>query len=68
MSIFPKPSKIHERCLDNQVSTYFKHIFSRYQSSFRKGYSVPYCLLAIIETWKKFTEFEYFWNTIDCIL
>ena len=67
MSIFAKPSKIHERCLYNQVSTYFKHVFSRYQSSFRKGYSVQYCLLAIIERWKKFTEFEYFSNTIGCI-
>ena len=30
-----------------------KHIFSRYQCGFRKGYSAQHCLVAIIEKWKK---------------
>ena len=53
ISILPNVSKIYERCLYDQIATYFEHIFSRYQCSFRKGYSAQQCLLAMIEKWKK---------------
>ena len=39
ISMLPNVSKIYERCLYDQIATYFEHIFSRYQCSFRKGYS-----------------------------
>ena len=49
----PNVSKIYERCLYDQITTYFEHIFSRYQCGFCKGYSAQQCLLAMIEKWKK---------------
>ena len=49
ISIFPNVSKIYERCLYNQIATYFEHTFSRHQCGFRKGYSAQQCLLAMIE-------------------
>ena len=53
ISILPNVSKIYERCLYDQIATYFEHIFSRYQCGFHKGYSAQQCLLAMIEKWKK---------------
>ena len=53
ISILPNVSKIYERCLYDQIATYFEHIFSRYQCGFRKGYSAQHCLLAMIEKWEK---------------
>ena len=53
ISILPNVSKVYERCLYDQIATYFEHIFSRYQCGFRKGYSAQQCLLAMIEKWKK---------------
>ena len=53
ISILPNVSKIYQTCLYDQIATYFEHIFSRYQCSFRKGYSDQQCLLAMIEKWKK---------------
>ena len=49
ISILPNVSKIYERCLYDQIATYFEHIFSTYQCGFRKGYSAQHCLLAMIE-------------------
>ena len=53
ISILPNVSRIYERCLYDQIATYFEHIFSRYQCRFRKGYSAQQCLIAMIEKWKK---------------
>ena len=52
-SIIPNVSKIYERCLYDQIATYFEHIFSRYQCGFCKGYSFQQCLLGIIKKCKK---------------
>ena len=56
ISILPNVSKIYERCLYDQIATYFEHIFSRYQCGFRKGYSAQHYLLAMIEKWKKIVD------------
>ena len=56
ISILPNVSKSYERCLHDQIATYFEHIFSRYQCGFRKGYSAQQCLLAMIEKWKKIVD------------
>ena len=53
ISVLPNVSKIYEKCLYDQIATYFEHIFSRYQCNFCKGYSTPQCLLGMIEKWKK---------------
>ena len=54
VSILANVSKIYERCLYDQIATYFEHVFSRYQCGFRKG--AQQCLLAMIEKWKKIVD------------
>ena len=53
ISILPDISKVYERCLYDQMSSYFEDIFSKYQCGFRKGYSAQHCLLVMLEKWKK---------------
>ena len=75
ISILPNVSKIYERCLYDQIATYFEHIFSRYQCGFRKGYSAQQRLLSMIEKWKKVVDnggvfgalVTYLSKAFDCI-
>ena len=53
VSILQNVSKIYERCLYDQIATFFELIFSTYQCGFHKGYSTQHCLLALIEKWEK---------------
>ena len=53
VSILPNISKIYERCLFKPMSNYFENIFSKYQCGFRQGLSAQYCLISMIEKWKK---------------
>ena len=52
VSILPALSKMFEKCMFAQISTFFDNIFSNQQCGFRKGYSTQHCLLVILETWK----------------
>ena len=45
-------SKIFEKIMSKQLSTFFKNILSKFQCGFRKGYSTQHCLLIILEKWK----------------
>ena len=56
VSILFNISKIYERCLCNELSSYFEDIFSDYQFGFRKGISSQQCLITLIETWKKYLD------------
>ena len=38
------------------LSKFFYDNFSKYQYSFRKGFSTQQCLLALLETWKMFID------------
>ena len=49
ISILPNISKIYEKCLYNQVQTYFDNILSKYQYGFRKGFNAQHCLVSMIE-------------------
>ena len=49
ISILPTISKIYERCLHNQMQTYFDDILSKYQCVFSKGFNSPHCLVRMIE-------------------
>ena len=49
ISILPNTSKINERCLYNQMQTYFDNILSEYQCGFRKGFNAQHCLVSMIE-------------------
>ena len=53
ISILPNISKIYERCLYNQVQTYFDNLLSKYQCGFRKGFNAQHCLVSMIEKWKE---------------
>ena len=53
VSILPNISKIYERCLFKPISNYFENIFSKFQCGFRQGLSAQYCLISMIEKWKK---------------
>ena len=46
-------SKIHERCLYDQIQNFFENILSKYQCGFRKGYNAQHFLITLIEKWKK---------------
>ena len=52
VSILPIVSKIFEKIMSNQLSTYFKKILSKFQCGFRKGFSSQHCLFLIFEKWK----------------
>ena len=52
VSILPVLSKVFEKCLYKQISSYVNDIFSKYQRGFRKGFSAQHCLLAMIERWR----------------
>ena len=53
VSVLPVISKIFERIICNQLSSFFEEIFSEFQCGFRKGYSTQHCLLMILESWKE---------------
>ena len=52
ISILPNISKIYERCIYNQMQTYFDNL-SKYQYGFRKGFNAQHCLVNMIEKWKE---------------
>ena len=53
ISILPLISKIFEKIICRQLSNHFDNILSKFQCSFRKGYSPQHCLLLMIDKWKK---------------
>ena len=53
ISILPVISKVYERLVFYQVNKHFDPIFSKYQCGFRKGYSTQYCMILLVEKWKR---------------
>ena len=53
VSILPILSKVFERSMSKQMSSFFDDIFSIYQYGFRKGFISQQCLLALLEKWKR---------------
>ena len=51
VSILSNISKVYERCIYEQLQSYFEKILSPYQCGFRKGFNAQHCLIALIETW-----------------
>ena len=49
--IFPNLSKVYERLMYNQISSYFDSVFSKFQCEFRKGFNVQHYLLTMVEKW-----------------
>ena len=52
-SILPIFSKVFERSMFTQMSSFFDNFLSKQQYGFRKGYSTQQCLLALLEKWKR---------------
>ena len=50
--ILPTLSKIYERSMFKQMSSFFEDIFSKHQCGFRKGFSTQQCLLTLLKKWK----------------
>ena len=53
VSILPVNSKVYERLISYQLNDYFESKLFKFQCDFRKGYSAQYCVLLILEKWKK---------------
>ena len=49
VSILPIVSKIFEKIMSNQLSTYFEKILSKFQCGFWKGFSIQHSLLLMTE-------------------
>ena len=46
-------SKIFEKLIRRQLLNHFDKFLSNFHCSFRKGYSLQFCLLLMIDKWKK---------------
>ena len=60
ISILPFVSKIFERIICKELTTFFDNILSKYQCGFRKGIGTKHCILLILEKWKKALDNEVF--------
>ena len=49
VSILSNISKVYERCIYDQIQTYFDKIISKYQCGFCKGCNSQHCLITLIE-------------------
>ena len=52
VSILSNIFKVYEKFIFKQMSEYYESFLSKYQCTFRKGYSVQHCLLSMLEKWK----------------
>ena len=52
ISILHLVSRIFERIICKQLTTFFDNILSKYQCGFRKGRGEQHCLLLMLEKWK----------------
>ena len=46
-------SKVFERSMLKQMSSFFDDIFSKYHHGFRKGFSTQQCLVTLLEKWER---------------
>ena len=53
VSILPSISKIFEKKIYEQIYNYMNNHLSQYLCGFRPGYSSQYCLINMLEKWKK---------------
>ena len=53
ISILPSISKIYERVIHKQISTFIETHLYTYMCGYRTGYSTQFALLKLVEKWKK---------------
>ena len=71
ISVLSNVSKIYERCLYEQIYSYFDKIFSKNQCGFRKGFNTQHVPLAMIEKLKASRDNSiktYLWFLVPCYL
>ena len=56
ISILPAVSKIFEKLLFHQMNSYMENKLSKFLCGFRKKYNTQYCLIMMLEKWKKSTD------------
>ena len=56
ISVLPVVSKIFERIMQKQISSYLEEYLSPCLCGYRKGYSTQYALLSLIEKWKQMLD------------
>ena len=49
VSVLSNISKVYERCIYDQIQTYFDKILSKYQCRIPKGYNLQHCLIALTD-------------------
>ena len=59
ISLLPTISKIFERVMQNQITTYMNEYLSPYLCGYRKGFSAQTALSFLIEKWKKIIDKGY---------
>ena len=52
VGILPVISKIFEKMISKQITSFMDPLLSKYQCGFRRGFSAQNCLLAMLEKWK----------------
>ena len=52
VSLLSHVSKVYERIIFNQISTYFEPYISSFLTGFRKNHNTQYALLKMLELWK----------------
>ena len=53
VSLLSHVSKVYERIIFNQISTYFEAYFSNFLTGFRKNHNTQHSLLKMLELWKE---------------
>ena len=56
ISILPSLSKIYERILHRQMSSFIETYLYTYMCGYRKGYSTQFALVKLMEKWKKILD------------
>ena len=52
VSVLPTVSKIFERIMQKQITDYIRKFLSPFLCGYRKGFSIQYALLSLIESWR----------------
>ena len=52
VSVLPTVSKIFERIMQKQITDYIRKFLSPFLCGYRKGFSIQYALLSLIERWR----------------
>ena len=64
VSVLPVISKVFERTLEEQITTFIDKYLSPFLCGYRKGFNTQHALLALIEKWRKILDKKGFGGAI----